>query len=100
MRRCATLLAGGKRSALFCAALLLVNGWGTIATVPTACAGDGSYYVADPRRSSSYDDYRRGKLTNHKVYGEDIAILAGDGLFTPLSLLLHLGMYQQSDFCR
>jgi geranylgeranyl diphosphate synthase, type II len=26
------------------------------------------------------DDYRRGKLTNHKVYGEDIAILAGDGL--------------------
>ena len=26
------------------------------------------------------DDYRRGTLTNHKVYGEDIAILAGDGL--------------------
>jgi geranylgeranyl diphosphate synthase, type II len=26
------------------------------------------------------DDYRRGKLTNHKVYGEDIAILAGDSL--------------------
>ncbi len=26
------------------------------------------------------DDYRRGKLTNHKVYGDDIAILAGDGL--------------------
>lgn len=27
------------------------------------------------------DDYRRGKLTNHKVYGEDTAILAGDALF-------------------
>jgi len=26
------------------------------------------------------NDYRRGQLTNHKVYGEDIAILAGDGL--------------------
>jgi geranylgeranyl diphosphate synthase type II len=26
------------------------------------------------------DDYRRGKPTNHKVYGEDIAILSGDGL--------------------
>jgi len=26
------------------------------------------------------DDYRRGKLTNHKVYGEAIAILAGDAL--------------------
>src|SRR5699024_2940674 len=26
------------------------------------------------------DDYRRGQLTNHKVYGEGMAILAGDGL--------------------
>src|SRR5690606_24332075 len=26
------------------------------------------------------DDFRRGKLTNHKVYGEAIAILSGDGL--------------------
>ena len=28
------------------------------------------------------DDYRRGKLTNHKVYGEAIAVLAGDALLT------------------
>ena len=28
------------------------------------------------------DDYRRGKLTNHKVYGEWKAILAGDALLT------------------
>lgn len=28
------------------------------------------------------DDYRRGKLTNHKVYGQATAILAGDGLLT------------------
>lgn len=28
------------------------------------------------------DDYRRGRLTNHKVYGEAQAILAGDGLLT------------------
>lgn len=26
------------------------------------------------------DDYRRGRLTNHKVFGEGFAILAGDGL--------------------
>jgi geranylgeranyl diphosphate synthase type II len=26
------------------------------------------------------DDYRRGRLTNHKVYGEAMAVLAGDGL--------------------
>lgn len=28
------------------------------------------------------DDYRRGKLTNHKVFGEALAILAGDALLT------------------
>jgi geranylgeranyl diphosphate synthase type II len=28
------------------------------------------------------DDYRRGKLTNHKVYGEAVAVLAGDALLT------------------
>ena len=28
------------------------------------------------------DDYRRGRLTNHKVYGEAIAVLAGDALLT------------------
>ncbi len=28
------------------------------------------------------DDYRRGKLTNHKVYGEPMALLAGDGLLS------------------
>ncbi len=46
------------------------------------CPGNDSYDVAHPRRPSG-DGQRRlspGKLTNHKVYGEDIAILAGDGL--------------------
>lgn len=28
------------------------------------------------------DDYRRGRLTNHKVFGEALAVLAGDGLLT------------------
>ena len=28
------------------------------------------------------DDYRRGRLTNHKVFGEAMAILAGDALLT------------------
>ena len=28
------------------------------------------------------DDLRRGKPTNHKVYGEDVAVLAGDGLLS------------------
>ena len=37
------------------------------------------------------DDYRRGKLTNHKVFGEAVALLAGDGLLTEAFLLLTQG---------
>jgi len=36
------------------------------------------------------DDYRRGKLTNHKVFGEAMAILAGDGLLSAAFELMHL----------
>lgn len=37
------------------------------------------------------DDYRRGKLTNHKVYGENLAVLAGDGLLTDAFRVLTAG---------
>jgi geranylgeranyl diphosphate synthase, type II len=35
------------------------------------------------------DDYRRGKLTNHKVFGEGIAILAGDALLNKAFEVIH-----------
>ena len=35
------------------------------------------------------DDFRRGKPTNHKVFGEALAILAGDALVTLAFGLLH-----------
>lgn len=38
--------------------------------------------IHDDLPAMDNDDYRRGKLTNHKVYGEALAILAGDGLLT------------------
>lgn len=38
--------------------------------------------VHDDLPAMDNDDYRRGKLTNHKVYGEGMAILAGDALLT------------------
>lgn len=40
------------------------------------------------------DDYRRGKLTNHKVYGDALALLAGDGLLTEafVTMLLQPGV--------
>jgi geranylgeranyl diphosphate synthase type II len=38
--------------------------------------------IHDDLPAMDNDDYRRGKLTNHKVFGEGIAILAGDALLT------------------
>ena len=38
--------------------------------------------IHDDLPAMDNDDYRRGKLTNHKVFGEAVAILAGDGLLT------------------
>lgn len=51
--------------------------------MPTACALEMIHTMSlihDDLPAMDNDDYRRGKLTNHKIYGEDIAILAGDGL--------------------
>jgi geranylgeranyl diphosphate synthase type II len=38
--------------------------------------------IHDDLPSMDNDDYRRGKLSNHKMFGEELAILAGDGLGT------------------
>ena len=43
------------------------------------------------------DDLRRGKPTNHKVYGEDYAILAGDGLLTDAFLECAMNPYVSGD---
>jgi geranylgeranyl diphosphate synthase type II len=48
--------------------------------------------IHDDLPAMDNDDYRRGRLTNHKVYGEDMAILAGDGL-------LHHAMETMADAC-
>jgi geranylgeranyl diphosphate synthase type II len=79
-----SLMAGGKRlrPILCLAACELVGGTSDIA-MPTACALEMVHTMSlihDDLPAMDNDDYRRGKLTNHKVYGEDIAILAGDGL--------------------
>ena len=53
--------------------------------LPVACAVELVHtysLIHDDLPAMDNDDYRRGKLTNHKVFGEDIAILAGDGLLT------------------
>ncbi len=44
--------------------------------------------IHDDLPAMDNDDYRRGKLTNHKVYGDGMATLAGDGLLTEAFTLL------------
>jgi geranylgeranyl diphosphate synthase, type II len=79
-----SLLAGGKRlRPILCLATCeLMDGTVEMA-MPTACALEMIHTMSlihDDLPAMDNDDYRRGKLTNHKVYGDDIAILAGDGL--------------------
>lgn len=79
-----SLLAGGKRlRPIICLASCELTGGTVEMAMPTACALEMIHTMSlihDDLPAMDNDDYRRGKLTNHKVYGEDIAILAGDGL--------------------
>ncbi|HEY9639017.1 MAG TPA: farnesyl diphosphate synthase [Coleofasciculaceae cyanobacterium] len=79
-----SLMAGGKRlRPVLCLATCELLGGTSEMAMPTACALEMIHTMSlihDDLPAMDNDDYRRGKLTNHKVYGEDIAILAGDGL--------------------
>lgn len=87
-----SVFAGGKRirPVLMIAACEAVGGTAQ-QVVPAACAIEmiHSYsLIHDDLPAMDDDDYRRGKPTNHKVYGEATAILAGDGLLTEAFILL------------
>lgn len=81
-----SLLAGGKRlRPILCLTTCELMGGTSEMALPTACALEMIHTMSlihDDLPAMDNDDYRRGKLTNHKVYGEDIAILAGDGLLS------------------
>lgn len=81
-----SLMAGGKRlrPVLLMAAADAVGADGT-KFLPVACALEMIHtysLIHDDLPAMDDDDYRRGKLTNHMVYGDGIAILAGDALLT------------------
>lgn len=81
-----SLFAGGKRMrpALCLAAALACDGRESDA-MPLACAVECIHtysLIHDDLPAMDDDDYRRGKPTNHKVFGEGIAVLAGDALLT------------------
>ncbi len=79
-----SLLAPGKRlRPILCLASCELSGGTPEIAMPTACALEMVHTMSlihDDLPAMDNDDYRRGRLTNHKIYGEDIAILAGDGL--------------------
>ncbi|MFQ9446854.1 MAG: polyprenyl synthetase family protein [Christensenellales bacterium] len=79
-----SLLAGGKRvrPVLLLAACDMLGGDISQARVPAAALEMIHTYslIHDDLPGMDNDDYRRGRLTNHKVFGEGFAILAGDGL--------------------
>lgn len=81
-----SLMAGGKRlRPILALAACEALGGNYRKALPAACAAELIHtysLVHDDLPAMDDDDYRRGKLTNHKVYGEGLAILAGDGLLT------------------
>jgi geranylgeranyl diphosphate synthase type II len=81
-----SIFAGGKRlRPILCIAAAEACGGRLDNALPAACAVEMVHtysLIHDDLPAMDNDDFRRGKPTNHKVYGEAIAILAGDALLT------------------
>jgi len=87
-----SLEAGGKRlrPVMLLAACDMAGG-DTATALPFACAIEMIHtysLIHDDLPAMDNDDLRRGKPTNHKVFGEDLAILAGDGLLNAAAELM------------
>jgi len=81
-----SLLAGGKRLRpvfVFDFCRMCGGDWTSAAAFAAAVEMVHTYsLIHDDLPCMDNDDYRRGRLTNHKVYGEAMAVLAGDALLT------------------
>ena len=87
-----SLEAGGKRlrPVILLAACEMAGG-DTGLALPFACAIEMIHtysLIHDDLPAMDNDDLRRGKPTNHKVFGENLAILAGDGLLNAAAELM------------
>src|SRR5829696_3031135 len=81
-----SLFAGGKRMRpVLCLAGAEACGGSIEDALPAACAVECIHtysHIHDDLPCMDDDDLRRGRPTNHKVFGEGIAVLAGDALLT------------------
>ena len=79
-----SLLAGGKRiRPLLLVKFCEISGGDRAAALPAACGIEMLHtysLIHDDLPCMDNDDLRRGKPTNHKVYGETLAVLAGDAM--------------------
>ncbi len=87
-----SLFAGGKRiRPILCLASCEAVGGRTEVALPFAASIELIHtysLVHDDLPAMDDDTYRRGKLTNHKMFGESTAILAGDALLTAAFTML------------
>ncbi len=96
-----SVFAGGKRlrPVLFLASAEAVGGRGNV-LMPAACALELIHtysLIHDDLPAMDNDDYRRGKPTSHKVFGEAIAVLTGDALLTlAFHLLTECGLVENT----
>lgn len=81
-----SVLAGGKRiRGMLCLMVAEATGTPSMAALRTGCALELIHaysLIHDDLPAMDNDDYRRGKPSNHKAFGEATAILAGDSLLT------------------
>lgn len=81
-----SLLAGGKRvRPMLCLASCELVGGDESLAIPMACAVEMIHTMSlihDDLPCMDDDDLRRGRPTNHKAYGEETAVLAGDALLS------------------
>src|SRR5436190_3803529 len=81
-----SLMAGGKRvRPILAIATAEAVGQPAPGLMPVACSLELIHtysLIHDDLPAMDNDDFRRGKPTNHKVYGDAMAILAGDALLT------------------
>ena len=89
---CYSLQAGGKRiRPVLLLAACEMAGESCESAIPYACALEMIHtysLIHDDLPAMDNDDLRRGKPTNHRVFGEDMAILAGDGLLNAAAELM------------
>lgn len=83
--RYTVLLPGKRLRPVMCLEACRMFGGSLEDAIPTACAIEmlhAQTLIHDDLPCMDNDDFRRGKPTNHKVFGEATAVLAGDALLT------------------